>query len=60
MNEKIREQILQVRDTGLCNMLDTNHVQVIANSMDFYELVVYIEEHRNEYAHFIMTGKTED
>ena len=27
-------------------MLDTRRVQVIANRMGFYELVVYLEEHR--------------
>jgi hypothetical protein len=25
--------------------------------MGFYELVVYIEEHRREYAQFILTGE---
>jgi len=32
-------------------------VQRIANDMEFYELVVYLEEHRREYAHFILTGE---
>ena len=27
------------------------------DSMEFYELVVYLEEHRYEYAHFILTGE---
>ncbi|NLW89526.1 MAG: DUF5049 domain-containing protein [Clostridiaceae bacterium] len=26
--------------------------------MGFYELVLYIEENRKEYAHFILTGET--
>ena len=56
MNEKIREQILAVRDTGETNMLDSRAVQVIANRLGFYELVVFIEENRREYARFIMTG----
>ena len=37
---KIKEQILAVRDTGLTNMFDTSAVQVIANEMGFYELVI--------------------
>ena len=39
-------------------MLDTRMVQVIANRMGFYELVVYLEEHRREYVRFIFTGNT--
>lgn len=56
MNEKIRRQILTIRDTGETNMLDSRAVQVIANRLGFYELVVFIEENRREYARFIMTG----
>jgi len=59
MNETIKEQILAVRDSGETNMLDTNMVQVIANREGYYELVWYIEEHRREYACFIMTGEEE-
>ena len=58
MTEKIKEQILAVRDTGLTNMFDVNTVQRIAYDMGFYELVVYLEEHRREYTHFILTGET--
>ena len=57
MNEKIREQILAVRDTGLTNMFDIKAVQKIAYDMDFYELVVFIEEHKKEYVHFILSGE---
>ena len=56
MNDIIRKQIMAVRATGETNMLDTQRVQVIANRMGFYELVVYLEEHRTEYANFILTG----
>lgn len=54
---KIREQILAIRDTGKTNMLDANMVQVLANEMGFYELVVFIEEHLGDYSHFIITGE---
>ena len=57
MTKKIKKQILKVRDTGLTNMFDINNVQRIANDMKLYELVVFIEEHRREYIHFIMTGE---
>ena len=57
MNETIRRQIVEIRDSGEPNMLDTRMVQVIANRMGFYELVVYLEEHKREYANFIFTGR---
>lgn len=57
MTDKVREQILAVRATGRTNMFDTNAVQVIADEMHFYELVVFIEEHKDKYAHFILTGE---
>ena len=57
MTDIIKRQILAVRDTGLTNMFDVNAVQRIANDMGFYELVMYLEEHRREYAHFILTGE---
>jgi len=57
MSETVKKQILAIRDTGLTNMFDVRTVQRIANDREFYELVVYLEEHRREYAHFILTGK---
>ena len=58
MSETVKKQILAIRDTGLTNMFDARTVQRIANDRGFYELVVYLEEHRREYAHFILSGKT--
>ena len=46
MTDKIKEQILAIRDTGLTNMFDVNAVQRIANDMGFFELVVYLEGNR--------------
>lgn len=57
MTEKIKEQILAIRDTGLTNMFDTNTVQRLAYERDFYELVVFIEENRKEYVRFILYGE---
>ena len=56
MTETIKDQILAIRDTGLTNMFDVNAVQRLAYERDFYELVVYLEENRKEYVHFILTG----
>ena len=57
MDEKVKEQILAIRDTGLSNMFDLPMVQRLAYERDFYELVLYLEEHRKEYVHFILTGE---
>lgn len=57
MTETIKKQILFIRDTGITNMFDTRMVQYLANEYGFYELVVYLEEHRKEYANFIMNGE---
>ncbi len=56
MNETIRNQILAIRDTGLTNMFDTNMVQRLAYEWNYHELVMFIEEHRKEYVHFILYG----
>ncbi len=60
MTEKIREQLLAIRDSGETNMFDTNTVQRLAYEQDFFELVTYIEEHRREYVNFILHGREED
>lgn len=57
MNEKIKTQILKVRDTGLTNMFDTNAVQKIAFEMELYELVNFLEDNKKAYVHFILTGE---
>ena len=58
MTEIIKEQILIIRETGLTNMFDLPMVQRLAYERNFFDLVVYIEEHPKEYAHFILTGET--
>lgn len=58
MTETVKKQILAVRDTSLTNMFDTIAVQRIAYEMDFFELVNFIEEHRDIYVRFILTGKS--
>lgn len=55
--EKVKEQILAIRDTGLTNMFDLNAVQRLANDRGMYELVIFIEENRASYVRFILTGE---
>ena len=57
MEDKVKEQILAVRDTGLTNMFDTRTVQRIAFDMNFFELVLFLEEHKDKYVRFIFTGE---
>lgn len=58
MDEVIKKQILDVRATGATNMFDIITVQYIAYQKGYYELVIYLEEHRKEYADFILRGDT--
>jgi hypothetical protein len=60
MNEKIKEQILAIRDSGVTNMFDVNRVQYEANERGYYELVAYLIDHKAEYCRFILTGKTQE
>lgn len=56
MNETIRNQILAIRDTGLTNMFDVHMVQRLAFERNYFELVIFLEEHRKEYVRFILYG----
>ena len=57
MTEIVKEQILAIRETGITNMFDLPVVQRLAYERDFFDLVIYIEEHPKEYVHFILTGE---
>lgn len=57
MTEKVKKQILAIRDTGLTNIFDLNAVQRLANDRGMYELVIFIEENRASYVRFILTGE---
>ncbi len=54
--EKVLEEIMEVRDTGQTNMLDSGTVQVVADSLGFHSLVNWIEDNRKEYRRGIMRG----
>jgi hypothetical protein len=55
--DQLREEIFAIRDSGYCNMLDTRAVQRAANNMEFYDLVVFIEENKRGYTNFIFHGE---
>lgn len=56
MNDTIKRQIEAIRRSGETNMLDINMVQWIANRDNYYELVIFIEEHRKEYIKYLLSG----
>ena len=57
MTERVKEQILEIRATGLTNMFDLPVVQRLAFERDYFELVIYLEEHPEEYVRFILYGE---
>lgn len=57
VTDKIKEQILTIRQEGKYNMFDTIGVQGEAFEKEFNELVVFLWEFKKEYVQFIMTGQ---
>ncbi|WP_436802011.1 DUF5049 domain-containing protein [Streptococcus dysgalactiae] len=57
MTETIKAQIIEIQQSGLTNMFDTIMVQRVAHERNFFELVIFIEEHKVEYVDFIMNGE---
>lgn len=57
MDERIKRQILAIRDSGETNMLDIHTVQYLANRKRFYELVIFLEEHPHDYIQFLLAGE---
>ncbi|WP_270743637.1 DUF5049 domain-containing protein [Streptococcus infantarius] len=60
MTDTIFEQIMAIRESGEINMLDVNSVQRLAFEQNFHELVDFIEEDKQVYWNFIMTGNRGD
>lgn len=57
MPERVKEEILEIRASGETNMFDLPMVQRLAFNREYYELVMYLEDHASEYVHFILTGE---
>lgn len=59
MTERIRDQIIEVRNSGLANMFDWAMVQSVAELLELDELAAYMEaDNKEEYARFILTGRS--
>ncbi len=57
MDTRVKEQILVIRETGLTNMFDIYTVQRLAFEMEFWDLVIFLEENKDAYVQFILTGE---
>ncbi len=57
ITDTLVSQMLEVRSGGAVNMFDASGVQREANERGLYELVIFIEEHRDAYSRFILTGE---
>lgn len=53
----LRRYVEDTGDAGLTNMFDVTMVQRLANEYGFYELVIFLEENRADYVHFILYGE---
>jgi len=56
ITDKLVEDIMAIRDSAVVNMFDTTGVQVEAHKRNYFELVVLIEENREAYSNFILSG----
>ena len=57
MTDEIKQQIIAISRTGLTNMFDIDRVIVIAQELNFMELIEYIEQDKNRYFNFILRGR---
>ncbi|MBB1123784.1 DUF5049 domain-containing protein [Limosilactobacillus sp. Lr3000] len=55
--DRIRKQVLTIRDTGEVNMFDVPNVERLAYYYNCHDLTEYIHEDRAGYLNLIMTGK---
>ncbi len=57
LREKIRSQVLKIRNTGETNMFDIPNVERLAYYYNCHDLIRYIHEDRAGYLNLILTGK---
>jgi len=56
MTDKIKEQLMVIRDSGFTNMFDIPRVRQIATDLGYDDLVEYLDQNRKSYARFILYG----
>jgi hypothetical protein len=57
MSDEVFEQIMKIRDSGETNMLAVDVVQSMAFERGYNALVIFTEDHKRDYVHFILTGE---
>ena len=60
MTDKVFRAILAIRASGKTNMFDIPAVQRLAYERCFFDLVLFLEDHRKEYVSFILHGDSEN
>ena len=55
--DRIRQQVLQIRNTGEVNMFDIENVKRLAYYYNCHDLVDYLTTDRASYVNLILTGK---
>ena len=59
VNDTIYKQVMEIRAKGQVNMFDTTAVHRYAYEHGMFDLVTFMDEHKNEYVGFIFHGKRE-
>ena len=56
MSDKLRNQILAIRDSGAVNMFDISGVKQEAQDRKYTLLVIFLETNKGDYLRFIQSG----
>jgi hypothetical protein len=56
VSEAVADGIKEVRNTGKTNMMEWRRVQRIADELELYELVVWLQDHQEEYLTGLVNG----
>ena len=55
--DRIRQQVLQIRNTGEVNMFDIENVKRLAYYYNCHDFIDYLTTERAGYVNLILTGK---
>lgn len=55
--DRIRQQVLQIRNTGEVNTFDVENVKRLAYYYNCHDLIDYLTTDRASYVNLILTGK---
>lgn len=58
MSNKLREQILAIRDSGVVNMFDISGVKQEAQKRGYTLLLLFLDMQKDKYLEFITKGES--